>query len=83
MKMKMVKVSEKGQIAIPKDIRVEIGIDKGDELVIIQSGNKIVMIKSSKVVENLLDDFSDMVTHAEESFKDIWDNDEDEIWNKL
>ena len=79
----MVKVSEKGQIAIPKDIRVEIGIDKGDELVIIQSGNKIVMIKSSKVVENLLDDFSDMVTHAEESFKDIWDNDEDEIWNKL
>jgi len=40
MKIKTVKVSEKGQIAIPKDIRIDIDIEKGDELIIVQSGNK-------------------------------------------
>ena len=81
--MKTVKVSGKGQISIPKDIRISIGIDKGDELVIVQSGDKIMIIKGSKIAEGLVDDFSDMEIYAEESLKDIWDNDEDEVWNKL
>jgi len=42
-----------------------------------------MMVKSMKVMKNLVDDFSDMTIHAEQSLKDIWDNDEDEIWNNL
>jgi len=83
MKIKTVKVSEKGQIAIPRDIRISIGIGKGDELIIIQSGDRIMMIKSPDVVKDLVDDFSDMMIHTEDSLKDIWDNDEDEVWNNL
>ena len=83
MKIKTVKVSEKGQIAIPKDIRITIGIDKGEELVVIQSGNKIMISKASDVVREIADDFSDMLIHSEENLKDLWDNNEDEIWNNL
>ena len=43
MIVKTVKVSDKGQIAIPQSIREEVGINQGDELVIFQSDGKILI----------------------------------------
>ena len=31
----------------------------------------------------MIDNFSDMTFHTKQSLKDIWDNDEDEVWNNL
>ena len=79
MIIKTVKVSDKGQIAIPLNIRKISGINKGDSLIIIQEKGKILIEKAS---ERIKDDFSDILRFSEESLKEVWDNEEDNIWNQ-
>ena len=40
LQIKMIKVSQKGQIAIPLDIRNIVGIKKGDKLMLTRRGKK-------------------------------------------
>jgi AbrB family looped-hinge helix DNA binding protein len=51
----VVKVSPKGQIVIPVDLRTELGIKKGDQLVVAKSvdGDGIQLLKM-KVLNRLL-----------------------------
>jgi AbrB family looped-hinge helix DNA binding protein len=77
MKAKIVKVSDKGQIAIPKEIRTSLEINKGDELLLIAEGDVIIIEKIKK------ENFKDLLKLSEKTAKKIWDNDEDEIWNEL
>ena len=80
--IKTIKVSDKGQIAIPQSIREKIGIAKGDDLVLFEIEGKILIEKSQKVSEKMQDDFKDVIKFTEQSLKEIWDNPEDEIWNQ-
>ena len=79
--IKTVKVSDKGQIAIPQIIREKAGINKGDELVMVQADEKILLEKAQKISTEMKDDFKDLLKFSEQSLKSIWDNKEDEIWN--
>lgn len=83
MKIKSIKVSDKGQIAIPQEIREEIGISKGDELIIVQEGDKIMIKKSSAVGKSLRNEFRDLLKHSEKVAKKLWGNKSDEIWNSV
>ncbi len=80
--MKTIKVSDKGQIAIPQPMRETLGIERGDNLVIIQIDNKILLEKAQKMEQRLKGDFWDILKFSEQSLKEVWDNEEDEIWNK-
>jgi len=82
MKMKTVRISDKGQIAIPMDIRNSLGLRRGDELVLIQTNNKILIEKPKKMIKGVKEDFKDMITLTESSLKKLWLNKEDEIWNE-
>lgn len=75
-----VKVSEKGQIAIPQLIRESIGLTKGDELIMIQHNGKIVLEKAEKTEKRLIENFKDITAFSEKSLKEVWDNKEDDIW---
>lgn len=77
MKVKTVKVSDKGQIAIPKEFRESIGLKKGDEVLLIAEGDILIIEKIKK------ENFKDLLKLSETSAQRIWDNDEDEIWNEL
>lgn len=77
LKAKTVKVSDKGQIAIPKDIRESIGLEKGDEVMLIAEGDIIIIEKIKK------ENFKDLLKLSENVAQKIWDNEEDEIWNEL
>lgn len=79
--MKTVKISDKGQIAIPQLIREKMGIYKGDELVLIQLDNKILLEKAEKTEQKVKEDFKDILKFSEKSLKKIWDNKEDNIWS--
>jgi len=48
----LVKVSSKGLITLPKPIREELGIDKGDYLAVSAEGGKIVFQKMEIDWEN-------------------------------
>ena len=80
--MKTVKVSEKGQIAIPQPIRELLGIRKGDDLLLVEADGKILMEKTEKIEQKTKDDFKDILKFSERSLNAIWDNREDEIWSK-
>ena len=79
---KKVKVSDKGQISIPMDVQREIGIKKGDELILIRKGRKIVLEKSERVIELLEDEFADIESITEASLGRIWSKREEDIWNQ-
>jgi len=81
MIVKTIKVSDKGQIAIPQSIREEAGIGKGDNLVIVQDNGKILLEKAKKISAKMRDDFRDLLKFSEKSLKTVWGNKQDDIWN--
>ena len=80
--IKTIKVSEKGQIAIPQTMREILGINKGDDLIVIQLNNTILLEKAQKIEQKLKDDFKDILKFSERSLKDVCDNKRDDIWNQ-
>ncbi len=80
--IKTVKISDKGQIAIPQDMREAMGIGKGDDLVLFQADGKILLEKSKVVEKTFKDDFKDLVKFSEKSLKEVWDNKLDNIWGR-
>ncbi|MDG6906262.1 MAG: AbrB/MazE/SpoVT family DNA-binding domain-containing protein [Nitrososphaerota archaeon] len=82
IKFKTVKVSEKGQVAIPADIQREMGLAKGDELLLIKKGEKIILERPKKFAHRLENEFADIERISESSLKKLWLNKSDEIWNR-
>lgn len=81
MIVKTVKVSDKGQISIPLDVREETGIETGDELILVQENTKILLEPTQKVRKKVKEDFSDLLKLSEKSLVNLWDNDADKIWD--
>ena len=77
MDVKIIKVTDKGQISLPVGFRESLNIYQGDELLATKTDDAIVIKKVKK------DDFSDLLKHSERVAKKLWDNKEDEIWNDL
>lgn len=82
LQFKTITVSQKGQIAIPADIQKIMGIKKGDKLLLIQKGKKIVLEIPDEIVDKLEDDFEDIKDLSERSLKKLWNNKSDDIWNQ-
>lgn len=82
MVLKTVRVSEKGQIAIPREIRERVGIKKGDELVMLQEDEKILLQKMRPMTKKMRGEFDYLVKLSEGVFAKLWSNKEDEIWDK-
>lgn len=79
---KKVKVTDKGQISIPVEVQRRIGITKGDELLLIAKGERIVLEKPGRVAELLEDEFADLRMISEESLKSLWLNKMDDVWDQ-
>lgn len=80
--LKTVNVSEKGQIAIPKEIQELLGIKKGDRLVITAKNKKILIQKATNIEKHIEDDFSDLLVYSESSLGRLWNNKKDDVWEK-
>lgn len=82
MIIKTIKVSDKGQIAIPQEIREEAGIKRGEELIMVHDNGTILIEKAPRVAAKVKDDFKDLLKFSEHSLKKVWGNKKDDIWNK-
>ena len=80
--IKTVRVSDKGQIAIPTQIREALGIGKGDELVLVQDGGRLLIEKAQAAESMVKDDFRDILKLSERSLKPVWSNKKDEVWDR-
>ena len=66
MEIDFTKMSSKGQVVIPLEMRK--GIKEGDKLVIIKSGQQIIMKKASDMDKNLEEDL-EFARRTEEAYK--------------
>lgn len=82
LKIKTVSVSEKGQIALPIEIRQELDIQKGDKLILVQTDNKLLIEKAEIISKEIRDEFKDILRLSELSLKEVWGNKQDDIWKK-
>ena len=82
LSFRKVKVSDKGQISIPVDMQREIGIKKGDELLLIKKGKKLVLEKPEKVIGMLEAALVDVQDITEASLSQIWLGKEEDVWNR-
>jgi len=82
LQFKTIRVSQKGQIAIPADIQRKIGIKKGDELLLIRKGKKILLEKRDKISKQLDYEFRDVQEISEISLKKLWLNKADDVWDQ-
>ena len=83
MMLKTVIVSDKGQVSIPVDVRRMAGIERGDELILVQEDSRILLEKTDKISKSIRDDFKDLMKHSEKTAKKLWSNKKDEIWNNI
>jgi len=66
MEVAITKMSSKGQIVIPVELRE--GIKEGEKLIVIRSNGKLIMKKASKLDQNLVDDI-EFARKTEEAWK--------------
>ena len=81
IKFRTIRISEKGQIAIQVEIQREMGIGKGDELLLIKKGEKLILERPKKFAKTLRNEFEDVQQISESTLKKLWLNKSDEIWN--
>jgi len=81
MSIRTVKVSDKGQIAIPADVRASIGLEKGDELVLLQDGGRIMLQKTQSMTARMRGEFDYMVKNSERVFSKLWGGKKDDAWD--
>ncbi len=81
--LQTVTVSEKGQLAIPVDVRRRLNIKKGDKLLIFVHGNKVIIEKSDAISKRVKEDFGHLLKLSEKAAKKLWDNDKDAIWGDI
>ena len=62
------RMSSKGQIVIPKDMRGEI--KEGEKLIIIEGNGKLILKKASKIDENFQEDL-EFARRTEEAYREI------------
>ena len=82
LKFRSIKVSAKGQITLPSDIQKEIGIKKGDEIILVRKGEQIILEKSERIAKSLKNEFADIKSLSEQSLRKLWLNKDEEIWNQ-
>ncbi|MBS3053896.1 MAG: AbrB/MazE/SpoVT family DNA-binding domain-containing protein [Candidatus Aenigmarchaeota archaeon] len=81
--IKTVKISDKGQISIPKDIRDDMNLKEGETLVMMSDGEKIIIEKPERLVKSIPQSEShNIMIISEHVLKKDWDNKYDDRWNK-
>ncbi len=77
--IRTVKITEKGQIVIPKVIRILAGFREGSKIGLVAHNNKIELISLNQLSEEM---FPALV--SEEALAETWDTpEEDKIWKDL
>ncbi len=84
MEIQTIKLSEKGQISIPKEIREELNLNKGDKMIIVSKGNQLILQKADTMLKRMgiTEESFDTMIASQEVLKKDWDNKYDKGWNE-
>jgi AbrB family looped-hinge helix DNA binding protein len=76
----IVRVSEKGQIAIPKEIREASKIKQGDDLIVFSHEGKIFLEKTETLAAKAAEEVKWIKHLGMLNLKKVWDNEKDAAW---
>lgn len=79
--MHTVRVSSKGQVVIPKDVRKRHGLERDTDLVLLEEGDALVLRKKTDVEKILRDRFYPFLRASETSLAELWESPDDDVWN--
>ncbi len=79
---KKLKVSDKGRISLPMEIQREVGIKKGDELLLVRKGQRIVLEKPQRIAKVLEDEFAHLQDISEASLRRMWLTKKEDVWDR-
>jgi AbrB family looped-hinge helix DNA binding protein len=83
MHIRTVKVSEKGQIAIPTELREHIGLKKGDVLVVLEEGGRLLLQKAEGFSKQAHEEFRRVLKLSEGPLKKLWSGKADDVWDTV
>jgi len=76
-------LSSKGQIVIPKEVRKRHRLGRDTDLVLLESGDALVLRKKADVEGILKDEFGPLLRASEEALRELWENSEDDVWDNV
>ena len=80
MYAKSVQITGKGQLVVPMEIRSSMGLEKGSKLIIIQSGEDILLKKPESFEAFVDEKFPGLKAATERVFGKVWEGEEDSLW---
>ena len=81
MLVKTVKITDKGQITLPAETLRAMNLRRGSELLLVQEGDRIVLVRASKIGNQVMEEFRGWENLSAPAFAKLWDNEADEVWN--
>jgi AbrB family looped-hinge helix DNA binding protein len=83
--LQTIKISPKGQIAIPKKFRDKLELHESTQVYLTENKGKLVIGKVDDIIpKNISQDWTDEIArNSSKQLKDIWDNErEEKIWSQ-
>ncbi len=77
MEVRIVRITDKGQVSIPAKMQEATGMGKGDQIIMIENNNTIIMKKIQP------SEFRDLIKHQEKIAAKLWGTKHDDIWDKV
>ena len=81
--MYTVKLSSKGQIVIPKEVRERLRLEWDPDLILKEEGDALVLRRKKDVERILQDQFYPLLRASERRLAELWDNPEDDVWDDV
>jgi bifunctional DNA-binding transcriptional regulator/antitoxin component of YhaV-PrlF toxin-antitoxin module len=64
------------------EIQREVGIKKGDELLLIRKGQKILLVRPGRIIGVLEDEFAGLQDISEASLRRMWLRKKEDVWDR-
>jgi AbrB family looped-hinge helix DNA binding protein len=79
MYARTVKMTGKGQIVVPKEMRDNMGLKRNSMLLIVQKDDNIIL-KKPESLEAIVEDFPELRAATERVFGEVWKDEDDKLW---
>ncbi len=77
------RMSSKGQIVIPKEVRRKHKLDRDTDLVLQEEGDILVLRKKQEVDKALREQFYPLLQASERNLSELWSNPKDDVWDDV
>jgi len=83
MMVRTARLTDKGQLTLPVDALRALNARKGTEFLLIQEAERILLVKATAVGQAVVDDLGGWSALSAPALHELWNNEEDDVWNEI